>query len=291
MKIQQLLLSLLLCLTVRANMFAPETLPPAVMHGAGINFIVGPWYMVDNASNQAQTPSTDPSYKGRFWPILIDTAKSQSTIYFNYYCTYPGAIVWAMDWHTPTSFWTGSSTLIQSYNFDTQQGNTTSWTETQVTANHLNPWYKFYINDTGVIQVLWRFKKDSRSSFLQGKFESPMFVPVLPPNVLWVQRTVEGDYIAMSQAAYSGSLGSNPLVAYQRWTGPSPVPPVGWVQIDQLTAASNPIPQTRVYFVPVNADGTYKYTGYQINLMGVPVYNTPHNQAVTTYMGQEVVVE
>lgn len=289
MKLPLVTLALATHLVAYGNMFSPETVPPAPLFGTGTSFITGPWYSIDNTGYELQNPSTNPDYKGRFWPILVDT-KGQAGIYVNYYCQYPGAIVWASDWHTPNvGVWNNSQMIIQSYNFDTKLSNTTSWAE--LALNHTNPWYKFYINDTGYIQVLWVFQKDSRTAFLQGKFESPQFVPILPANVLWVQRTSEGDYVAMSQAAYNGSVGTNPLLGFLTSIGPGVGSPGGSLQVENVpNTASTPIPQTRVYFIPITASG-YRYSSYQINLMGTPVATTPHNQVIGSHFGQQIVIE
>lgn len=272
-----LLLACVSASMVVGNPYGPEQSPLKPTYGfSDSGFDSGLWY---SHTGPGYVLQGNTSYSGRYLSVQL-TRNTSGDIYSYIRSKYPFAIVSSVDYRTSGYPTYAGNMVFQSRMLTNNAATSVSLVEGSVRLGNGLPLTQ-YVTGAGTYNVSWTFNNSAGSSSLAGKLESPNYVPILPADVIWVQRTAAGDYICVSNASWICG-GSITLQGYKRveiWPLGTPAP----FNLEDVSVTPwNPISQTKSWFVPVNPDGTYTYVAYEVALAGGWFEGDPHYPSVVT---------
>lgn len=276
MKILTLLTLLIVAsITLCANPYSPERSPmlPTFGFDADNGYTSDIWYSHTGGQN-VFSDST-----GRYLSIELSN-NTYGDAYTFIRSQYPFAITASVDYRTSGYPTFGGTITIQSRTLTNNYTTSVFLPEGSIRLGNGLP-FTHYVTAPGTYNVNWTFRNPNGSTSLVGKLESPHYVPILPANTVWVQRTVIGDYVCVSQASWVGG-GSITLQAFKRVENWPVVTPAPVYLVNVPYSPWNSIPQTKSWFIPVNPDGTYPYIAYEASLMGGWVEGDPHYPTIET---------
>ena len=181
-----LTLLILASITLCADPYGPERtiLSPTFGFDADNGYNSSVWYS-HTGGQYIYSGNSDPS--GRYLSVQL-TSNTIGDVYSNIRSKYPFAIVSLVDYRTAGYPTYGGTFTIQSRTLTNNFTTSIQLTEGSVRLGNGLP-ITHYVSSAGTYNINWTFSNPVGSSSLVGKLESPYYVPILPANVGWVQRT------------------------------------------------------------------------------------------------------